>query len=127
MTSELQAREVTCVDCTTTFIIPRAERVFRAERGLAEPESCPACRQKLRSARNADLFAIYDRSFQPEPVSNRNGGSRRRQNDGGTSHQPRTRYNTVCSACGVETQVPFVPRGDRPVYCRTCYNAQKGR
>jgi hypothetical protein len=22
--------------------------------------------------------------------------------------------------------VPFEPRGDRPVYCRDCYNAQKG-
>ncbi|MDQ3541349.1 MAG: hypothetical protein M3440_11720 [Chloroflexota bacterium] len=23
--------------------------------------------------------------------------------------------------------VPFVPRGDRPVYCRECFNARKGR
>jgi hypothetical protein len=22
--------------------------------------------------------------------------------------------------------VPFEPRGDRPVYCRDCYQAQKG-
>ncbi|MDQ3442260.1 MAG: hypothetical protein M3490_01415 [Chloroflexota bacterium] len=37
------------------------------------------------------------------------------------------RYNTVCAACGSEAQVPFVPRGDRPVYCRDCFNARKGR
>jgi CxxC-x17-CxxC domain-containing protein len=22
--------------------------------------------------------------------------------------------------------VPFVPAGDRPVYCRSCYNARRG-
>ena len=26
----------------------------------------------------------------------------------------------VCRDCGRETQVPFQPRGDRPVYCREC-------
>jgi CxxC-x17-CxxC domain-containing protein len=32
----------------------------------------------------------------------------------------------ICSGCGQQTTVPFEPRGDRPVYCRDCYNAQKG-
>lgn len=30
-------------------------------------------------------------------------------------------FDTVCSACGITTQVPFQPKGDRPVYCRDCY------
>ncbi|MCC6236090.1 MAG: hypothetical protein IT299_00800, partial [Dehalococcoidia bacterium] len=27
-----------------------------------------------------------------------------------------------CFQCGQATEVPFVPRGDRPVYCSNCYN-----
>ena len=27
----------------------------------------------------------------------------------------------VCADCGVTTEVPFVPRTDRPVYCRDCF------
>jgi len=27
----------------------------------------------------------------------------------------------VCTQCGKETQVPFQPRGDKPVYCSDCF------
>ncbi|MBU1089462.1 zinc-ribbon domain containing protein [Patescibacteria group bacterium] len=30
----------------------------------------------------------------------------------------------TCAGCGKETEVPFVPSGDRPVYCRECFEAQ---
>jgi len=30
-------------------------------------------------------------------------------------------YPAVCADCGQETEVPFQPRGDRPVYCRDCF------
>lgn len=29
-------------------------------------------------------------------------------------------HSTICSDCGVETQVPFKPTEGRPVYCRDC-------
>ena len=32
----------------------------------------------------------------------------------------------VCAGCGQQTTVPFEPRGDRPVFCKTCYQAQSG-
>jgi CxxC-x17-CxxC domain-containing protein len=32
----------------------------------------------------------------------------------------------TCSSCGTETEVPFVPKGDRPVYCRACFE-EKGK
>lgn len=31
----------------------------------------------------------------------------------------------VCADCGVQTEVPFVPRTDRPVYCRDCFAKRK--
>lgn len=32
----------------------------------------------------------------------------------------------TCSQCGKEDEVPFVPRGDRPVLCRECFGKSKG-
>ena len=43
----------------------------------------------------------------------------------GTDQQGRTLYNVKCSNCGKDTQVPFRPSGDRPVYCRDCYMQKK--
>lgn len=31
----------------------------------------------------------------------------------------------TCAGCGKDTEVPFVPSGDRPVYCRDCFEGQK--
>ena len=31
----------------------------------------------------------------------------------------------TCSDCGNETEVPFKPSGDRPVYCRDCYQKHR--
>ncbi|MBI4058622.1 hypothetical protein HY404_00060 [Candidatus Microgenomates bacterium] len=42
-----------------------------------------------------------------------------------TDQQGRTLYDVKCSNCGKDTQVPFQPSGDRPVYCRDCYMQKK--
>jgi len=34
----------------------------------------------------------------------------------------RTMHDAVCARCGAQTQVPFLPRRDRPVYCSTCFS-----
>jgi len=34
-------------------------------------------------------------------------------------------YDVICAECGQPTQVPFQPRGDRPVYCRACFDKQR--
>jgi CxxC-x17-CxxC domain-containing protein len=33
----------------------------------------------------------------------------------------------TCAECGQTTTVPFVPRGDTPVYCRECFEAKKNQ
>ena len=45
---------------------------------------------------------------------------------GGYSSRATTGTAVVCSGCGQQTTVPFEPRGDRPVFCRDCFQAQKG-
>jgi len=43
----------------------------------------------------------------------------------GTDQHGRQLYDVKCSKCGKQTQVPFKPSGDRPVYCRDCYMQQR--
>lgn len=44
----------------------------------------------------------------------------------GTDQQGRQLYSVKCANCGKQTEVPFKPSGDRPVYCRDCYTQKKG-
>ena len=44
----------------------------------------------------------------------------------GTDQQGRQLYSVKCSKCRKQTEVPFKPSGDRPVYCRDCYMQNKG-
>ncbi|ADY57496.1 hypothetical protein Sgly_3232 [Syntrophobotulus glycolicus DSM 8271] len=85
---------LSCKDCGREFTFSASEQEFYAEKGFTnEPGRCPEC----RSARKAQ------------------GRS------GGYSRQPREMFPAVCSACGKETTVPFQPTGEKPVYCRDCY------
>lgn len=54
--------------------------------------------------------------FRPSGPRNDRGGS-----GGFRPSGPREMHPATCADCGQETQVPFVPSGDRPVYCRECY------
>ena len=38
--------------------------------------------------------------------------------------EERTRHTIICASCGREATVPFVPRTDRPVYCRDCFRKE---
>ena len=93
----MEDKVLTCKDCGTEFIFSGREQQFFAEKGFAnQPQRCRDCRQARRTS-------------------------------GGDRAAPRTQrpsFEAVCADCGVETTVPFRPRGDRPVYCRTCYTAK---
>ena len=41
--------------------------------------------------------------------------------DGGT----RQMYDAVCTECGKPCQVPFQPRGDKPVLCSDCFKNRR--
>lgn len=36
--------------------------------------------------------------------------------------KPAFKYDATCSKCGKACQVPFKPAGDRPVFCRDCFD-----
>jgi CxxC-x17-CxxC domain-containing protein len=46
----------------------------------------------------------------------RRGGFRERRG-GFRPSGPREMHKATCADCGKETEVPFKPSGDRPVYC----------
>lgn len=39
----------------------------------------------------------------------------------------RTMYPITCASCGRTDQVPFEPKGDRPVLCGDCFRKSKGQ
>jgi len=87
-----------CKDCGREFEFTASEQEFYAEKGFTnEPGRCPEC----RAARK-------------EQTRNNGGG-------GGYSRQPREMFPAICATCGKETTVPFQPSGEKPVYCRDCY------
>jgi len=92
-----QDRYLTCRDCGCEFVFSVSEQEFFAEKGFTnEPGRCPNCRAARKN-------------------QNRRNGS------GGDFRQRRQMYPAVCASCGKETEVPFQPSGDRPVYCSDCF------
>jgi CxxC-x17-CxxC domain-containing protein len=90
-----QDKSLQCSDCGNTFTFSVEDQEFFQSRGYTnEPKRCTPCRQARKSERSG---------------SNNYGA-------------PRQMFPTICADCGKDTEVPFEPRQDRPVYCRDCYN-----
>ena len=103
-------REITCRDCGQTFAFTAGEQEFFASRGFQnDPSRCPSC----RAARNS--------SGGGASYSGGGGG----YSGGGYDRGERQMFPAVCSDCGKETQVPFQPRSDRPVYCSECFEQHR--
>ncbi len=90
-------KSLQCSDCGKTFPFTVEEQEFYASKGFTnEPKRCPTCRKARKSERS-----------------------------GGDSRGPRQMYPATCAQCGKQTEVPFQPRGDRPVLCRDCYTKSR--
>jgi CxxC-x17-CxxC domain-containing protein len=95
-----QDQLLTCRDCGTSFVFTAGEQEFYASRGLQNlPGRCPSCRAARRAGGTA-------RSSSERPA--------------------REMTAVICSSCGKPAQVPFVPRGDKPVYCSDCFAEMRG-
>ena len=98
-----QDRDLTCVECNQTFVFTADDQQYHADKGYTnEPKRCTSCRQARRT----------------------NGGSGGGMSSGFRSG-PREMHPVVCAQCGKDTEVPFLPRGDRPVYCSDCFSQQR--
>jgi CxxC-x17-CxxC domain-containing protein len=54
------------------------------------------------------------------------GGGNRFSNNRGADRGPVTMYDATCDECKRPCQVPFRPNGDKPVYCKNCFDKRGG-
>lgn len=90
-----------CRDCGNEFVFTSSAQEFYALKGPTnQPSRCRACRAARRAERA----------------------------DGVAGSQPRREmHSAVCAQCGRAAIVPFLPRGDRPVYCSECFEQVRAR
>lgn len=62
-----------------------------------------------------------EKGFQNDPVRCKACRDNRKNN--GRNARPREMYDAVCARCGAATQIPFVPKNDRPIYCNECFQS----
>lgn len=131
-------RTLTCRDCGQAFTFTAGEQAFYAERGFSEPQRCPSCRSARKAQRASQGFDSgygggggggystggYSGGGSYSSGSGYSGGGYS-SGGGGYSGSPRQMYPAVCSECGRDTEVPFQPRTDKPVYCRECFQLRR--
>ena len=94
-----QDKSLQCSDCGIAFTFTTGEQEFYKTKGYTnEPRRCPECRQARKSEQ---------------------------QGSGGYRNTPRQMFPATCASCGKSTEVPFQPRGDKPVYCNDCFRKTK--
>ena len=91
----LSDKTLICVECGSEFTFAVSEQEFFASRGFTNEPK--RC-----------LNCRYTRRNQRREESS-----------------PREMYPVTCAECGIETTVPFEPKGTRPVYCHECFLKQK--
>jgi CxxC-x17-CxxC domain-containing protein len=95
-----QDKTNTCRDCGEEFIFTAGEQEFYASKGFEnEPTRCKPCRARRKTERSGQK--------------------------GHESRPRRELFDVVCDECGQQTQVPFRPSQDRPVYCRDCFGRRR--
>lgn len=120
-------KTLTCRDCGSEFTFTAGEQEFYAQKGFDnEPTRCANCRRARKSQRNDSSYSSgggggYSSSSYGDSYSSGGGGG------GSYGRAERVQHETVCSNCGKQTTVPFVPRGDRPVYCNDCFAQQRSQ
>jgi CxxC-x17-CxxC domain-containing protein len=96
-----QEKTILCSDCGTSFTLTIQEQERFASKGLTnEPRRCSWCRaaRKIELNKNENETGSY--GYIPQ----------------------RQFFPATCAQCGKNTQVPFRPRGSKPIYCSDCYN-----
>jgi CxxC-x17-CxxC domain-containing protein len=90
-------KTLVCRDCVKEFVFSASEQQFFADKGF---QNDPTRCHECRGAR------------------------RNRENPGRAERQY---FEVICDGCGATTQVPFQPKGDRPVYCRECFERNRNQ
>ena len=127
-----------CIECGQDFTYTVAEQELHQSLGYQnEPKRCTPCREAKRQ-RKGPAAAGGGGGDRPRGGSGGGGGDRprgggapsRRESGGGGGGgggggPQREYFLAICGECGKEAQLPFKPRGDRPVYCSECFDKKR--
>jgi CxxC-x17-CxxC domain-containing protein len=98
----MKDQTLTCRDCGHAFTFTVGEQEFFTSRGFTNaPSRCQGCRANRKTERDFG-YGAFQRPH-------------------------RELYPAVCAQCHKTTQVPFQPRGDRPVFCSDCFDSRRAR
>src|ERR1700727_1151063 len=99
---EFVDRLLTCADCGGEFIFTAGEQLFFFDKQFKnDPKRCKPCKSK------------------------RSGAALKTGTGPAAAGISRTETRTECSACGIETTVPFTPPQVLPVLCRQCFQTKR--
>ena len=97
-------RLLKCSDCGNEFVFTAGEQVFFYDKQFKnDPKRCKLCKAKRAGLGKAATAGAA----------------------GGVLPFSRTETRTLCSACGIQTTVPFKPTQGRPVLCRSCFQMKR--
>lgn len=101
---EFVDRLLKCCDCGNDFVFTAGEQLFFFDKQFKnDPKRCKLCKAKRAGLGRAPTATAGVTAL---PLS-------------------RTETRTKCSACGIETTVPFKPTQGRPVLCRSCFQLKR--
>ena len=101
---EFDDRFLKCCDCENDFVFTAGEQLFFYDKQFKnDPKRCKLCKAKRAGV---GKIASSAGPMTALPLS-------------------RTETRTKCSACDIETTVPFKPTQGRPVLCRSCFQMKR--
>lgn len=128
-------KTIVCSDCQAEFVHSAEDQQRYAERGFThEPKRCATCRASRKSSGGGGGGSGYGggggggggRGFGGGGGGGRGYGGGGGGYGGGGGGGPKQLFDATCAECGKQTQVPFKPSGNRPVYCRDCFKSRRG-
>jgi len=82
---------------------------------------CKDCGDSFIFSESEQAF-YKEKGFENEPQRCPNcRKSRKQQSRGGD----REMFPATCASCGQSTMVPFKPNGEKPVYCKDCFQNRR--
>jgi len=142
-----------CMECQKDFTYTVADQELHQSLGYQnEPKRCNPCREAKRQRKGpAPAGGAPEGGGAPRPPR-ANGGDRPPRGGGGGDRGPRgggggdrgrrgggreggqlgdmpapsrEYFMAICNECGKEAQLPFKPRGDRPIFCSECFDKKR--
>ncbi|BED92457.1 MAG: zinc-ribbon domain containing protein [Candidatus Paraimprobicoccus trichonymphae] len=96
--NDYEDKVLRCVVCGEDFVFSAGEQSFYAERGFEnEPKKCRECREADKA----------------------------KNNNNSSGYKQRKLYDTTCALCHGPAKVPFVPVGNKDVYCSECFQKKR--